>query len=128
MDREWKDFLRSPIYLAFGERKKKWNEKCKKCPYLSYCAGACPKTRPGQGREAGALGALCEGWEMFFQHALPRLKLIAGQIRKEREMALEREHAGRVEMTGGKQVSSEIGRNDPCRCGSGRKYKKCCGK
>lgn len=128
MDREWKDFLRSPIYRSFGERKKKWNEKCKKCPYLSYCAGACPKTRPGQGGEEGALGALCEGWEMFFQHALPRLKLIAGQIRKEREMALERERAGRVEMTGRKQVPSEIGRNDPCRCGSGRKYKKCCGK
>lgn len=24
-------------------------------------------------------------------------------------------------------VSSKIGRNDPCPCGSGRKYKKCCG-
>jgi len=24
--------------------------------------------------------------------------------------------------------SDSIGRNDPCPCGSGRKYKKCCGK
>ena len=24
-------------------------------------------------------------------------------------------------------VSSKVGRNDPCPCGSGRKYKKCCG-
>lgn len=24
-------------------------------------------------------------------------------------------------------VSSKIGRNDPCTCGSGKKYKKCCG-
>lgn len=24
--------------------------------------------------------------------------------------------------------SAEIGRNDPCPCGSGKKYKKCCGK
>lgn len=23
---------------------------------------------------------------------------------------------------------AEIGRNDPCPCGSGKKYKKCCGK
>ena len=22
----------------------------------------------------------------------------------------------------------EVGRNDPCTCGSGKKYKKCCGK
>lgn len=25
-------------------------------------------------------------------------------------------------------VSSKVGRNDPCTCGSGKKYKKCCGK
>jgi len=25
-------------------------------------------------------------------------------------------------------VSNKIGRNDPCPCGSGKKYKKCCGK
>jgi SEC-C motif-containing protein len=25
-------------------------------------------------------------------------------------------------------VSSKVGRNDPCPCGSGKKYKKCCGK
>lgn len=23
---------------------------------------------------------------------------------------------------------AEVGRNDPCPCGSGKKYKKCCGK
>jgi len=26
------------------------------------------------------------------------------------------------------QKDKEIGRNDPCPCGSGKKYKKCCGK
>ena len=25
------------------------------------------------------------------------------------------------------KTAPEIGRNDPCRCGSGKKYKKCCG-
>jgi len=24
--------------------------------------------------------------------------------------------------------SSKVGRNDPCPCGSGKKYKRCCGK
>lgn len=27
-----------------------------------------------------------------------------------------------------KRAEPKIGRNDPCRCGSGKKYKKCCGK
>jgi uncharacterized protein YecA (UPF0149 family) len=26
----------------------------------------------------------------------------------------------------GKRLSGKIGRNDPCPCGSGKKYKKCC--
>lgn len=26
------------------------------------------------------------------------------------------------------QASSKIGRNEPCPCGSGKKFKKCCGK
>jgi uncharacterized protein YecA (UPF0149 family) len=25
-------------------------------------------------------------------------------------------------------VSNKVGRNEPCPCGSGKKYKKCCGK
>ncbi len=29
---------------------------------------------------------------------------------------------------GNEPVKKEIGRNDPCSCGSGKKYKKCCGK
>jgi len=28
----------------------------------------------------------------------------------------------------GKLAQSKIGRNDPCPCGSGKKFKKCCGK
>jgi preprotein translocase subunit SecA len=28
----------------------------------------------------------------------------------------------------GMAVSNKVGRNDPCPCGSGKKYKKCCGK
>jgi uncharacterized protein YecA (UPF0149 family) len=25
------------------------------------------------------------------------------------------------------RTSAKVGRNDPCPCGSGKKYKKCCG-
>jgi len=35
----------------------------------------------------------------------------------------------RSEESGPKQAqANKIGRNDPCPCGSGKKYKKCCGK
>jgi uncharacterized protein len=33
----------------------------------------------------------------------------------------------RRERTGPRQAAPKIGRNDPCYCGSGKKYKRCCG-
>ncbi|MBE7010361.1 MAG: preprotein translocase subunit SecA [Ruminococcaceae bacterium] len=48
----------------------------------------------------------------------------------ERKMAAEPVHAGLAGETEKKPVQSKnekTGRNDPCPCGSGKKYKKCCG-
>lgn len=36
-------------------------------------------------------------------------------------------HEWRLENDEHKPASSKVGRNDPCPCGSGKKYKKCCG-
>lgn len=36
--------------------------------------------------------------------------------------------AGNVIPTTVKRVGAKVGRNDPCPCGSGKKYKQCCGK
>jgi len=52
----------------------------------------------------------------------------AFQRRKRRELEQAR-MAGAGEMQTVQQVvrGEKIGRNDPCPCGSGKKYKKCCG-
>lgn len=55
-------------------------------------------------------------------------------LEKWRQAALERENyfqnAKKQDMTpsGDNQKANKVGRNDPCPCGSGKKYKKCCGK
>ena len=41
---------------------------------------------------------------------------------KRKELYLEQKKSGTV------IKEKKIGRNDPCPCGSGKKYKKCCGK
>lgn len=59
-----------------------------------------------------------------------------GVAQEHRERAKFAKHHGRWyyvdgDVIGGKPVVREgprIGRNDPCPCGSGKKYKKCCGK
>lgn len=58
-----------------------------------------------------------------------------GVDRAHRERSVFRRHGGRwyyVEGEGPKpqpqrNVGAKIGRNDPCPCGSGKKYKRCCG-
>lgn len=57
-----------------------------------------------------------------------------GLDREHHENALFRRENGVWYFTEGKMVkpkpmvSNKVGRNDPCNCGSGLKYKKCCGK
>jgi uncharacterized protein YecA (UPF0149 family) len=94
------------------------------------CVGCCPKNRLNHGKNPRDLSALCKGWEMFYQHTLPRFKSIANQIRKERQAALMREEMERNRLRAlqaNLQQTKKVGRNDPCPCGSGKKYKKCCG-
>jgi SEC-C motif domain protein len=57
-----------------------------------------------------------------------------GEPREHRERALFKKEKTGWLFTDGKPVgqqpakSQKVGRNDPCPCGSGQKYKKCCGK
>jgi len=84
-----------------------------------------------------------EGYEMYLdmfyrvrQDTLQKLSLV--QIQREEEVETFRDKTQRdVVMTHGtagapvkqlKKDEGKVGRNDPCPCGSGKKYKKCCGK
>lgn len=130
MENTWEEMLDSPIYEAFGTRKRQWNEKCATCKFLHLCCGCCPKNRPDHGSDPTQLSILCHGWEMFYEHAIPRFKTLANKIIKDREKAAEQEKIQRTQSMKMRQrhaSSLKVGRNDPCPCGSGRKYKKCCG-
>ncbi len=50
--------------------------------------------------------------------------------RQQSEMRLSRggEESGQAQQQPTKREGEKTGRNDPCPCGSGKKYKKCCGK
>jgi uncharacterized protein len=115
MEGTWEELLNSPVYARFGERKAQWNEACERCEFVAYCAGCCQKNRWGGGADPRQLSALCEGWKRFYAHALPALESLAAEVKSERSA---RAVAG---------PGPEAGRNDPCPCGSGRKFKKCCG-
>ncbi len=75
-----------------------------------------------------------EGDEKGTVEFIARFKMKGfGQIHH--ELAAFRKHEGRWVFSDAKELAPppkinapRIGRNDPCTCGSGKKYKKCCGK
>ncbi len=124
MEDSWETLLNSPIYVEFGARKAQWNETCASCDYLKFCSGDCPKNRPTQGQDPRQLSTLCDGWMQFYEYALPKFEVLAEGIRNERREAERQTRRNQVAAMN----TGKIARNDPCPCGSGKKYKKCCGR
>ncbi len=117
------DFLESPAQRVFGQLK--WDtlpRYCRSCEVRDLCNGGCPKDRilrtPDGER---GLNCLCAGYKRFFTHCQPFLAELSSLWRGEfRERPIDPAKAG------GTRAKPKTGRNDPCPCGSGRKYKKCC--
>jgi tetratricopeptide (TPR) repeat protein len=73
-------------------------------------------------------GALAEGAGDSYDRAVVAQRLsdlLAGVPGREREAAEAARAAKRTYF--GQRIAATTGRNDPCPCGSGRKFKKCCG-
>ena len=108
--------LESPALVAFGQMKKDSLPRCcRACEVLSMCNGGCLKDRFIRAPDGEfALNYLCAGFKAFFTFCKPRLMRMLSKTQ------------------GGSQVELpprgpiRRGRNDPCPCGSGRKYKRCC--
>ena len=117
----WAELQRSPKYAEFGRLKAKWNAACEECEWLTFCSGDCLKHRFRTERDPRALSWLCKGWKQFYAHAIPGLRKLAAGIERERRQAQAAMGIRRQE-----PQRKAVGRNDPCPCGSGKKYKKCC--
>jgi uncharacterized protein len=100
---------------------------CLNCEYRFACHGDCPKHRFVQTGEAGkGLSYLCTAYKKFFSHVHPTMQYMAEQLEKKQAPANVMgwlRHMGRPAMA---PAVLPPGRNDPCSCGSGKKYKNCC--
>jgi uncharacterized protein len=115
--------LESPAQKAFGQAK--WDTLpgyCRQCAVLDMCNGECPKNRILQTPDGeSGLNYLCEGYKRFFTHCRPFVEQLAALWQRQaRDRKPESARPART------RAPSRTGRNDPCPCGSGRKYKKCC--
>ena len=108
------EILESDRLAAFGEAKRtSVPQKCRSCEVLAMCNGECPKNRFVTGADNSEKeNYLCAGYRLFFNHCSPFVQAIAGQWRQPAAVR--------------RPAQDSTGRNAPCPCGSGRKYKKCC--
>ncbi len=111
------DLLESPAQMAFGRAKRDGLPRCcRECDVRAMCNGGCPKDRFLQTPDGETgLNYLCAGFKTFFTHSRPVLAKLESQRR-----AWWRAEAPPV------KPAPQVGRNQPCPCGSGLKYKKCC--
>ena len=118
------DLYLQPKQQSFGSSKKdSLTAQCRRCPYLSLCGGGCLKDRFALS-EDGEPGQyyLCPGLISYFDYAVPRLKraMDLSSARKSPDEIM------RITTQEERSHYKMISRNDPCPCGSGRKFKNCC--
>ena len=120
-DTHLRDLVASERQRRFGDAKRETlPQYCRECDVRFACHGGCPKDRfiatpvgePG-------LNYLCDGYKAFFHH-VDRPMRIMGQL-------LARDRAPAEIMGLYAAEDARRGRNDPCPCGSGRKWKLCHG-
>lgn len=96
---------------------------CKRCEVRFACNGECPKHRFIRTPEGEpGLNYLCGAYKRFFNHIDPYMRTMAQLLRADRPAA-----EIMTKINAPKSAVPAASRNDPCPCGSGKKYKKCCG-
>ncbi len=99
---------------------------CLNCEVRFVCNGECPKHRFIQTPDGeDGLNYLCAGYKKFFTYIDPYMKFMTNELKHERAPAnimkwAKEKDAGFPKLN--------VGRNDLCPCGSGKKFKLCCGR
>ncbi len=120
------ELMASATQLAFGRAKQdRLPRYCQTCAVRPACHGDCPKHRfvPTPDGEPG-LSYLCPAYKAIFDHMAPYLHTMAELIQAGRPAA---EIMGVIRQPPARRRPSAPGRNAACPCGSGQKYKRCCG-
>jgi uncharacterized protein len=104
-----------PAAIAFRQRKLRGDPGCSDCPWLHICNHGCPMVRDHN--PADHTHYLCSAYRQFFAYSEGRLRKLSARVPRPPPQPA-RENA----------PLPRVGRNEPCPCGSGKKFKRCCGR
>ncbi|MEH6627726.1 MAG: anaerobic sulfatase maturase [Motiliproteus sp.] len=125
------EMVYSATQKKFGEDKfDTLPQKCRSCDYQKACYGGCPKHRFME-TESGEKGLnyLCKSYMRFFEHAGPWVHQMAELVKHHRPAADIMQHPQIRARREGLELAGQTApqRNSLCPCGSGNKFKRCCG-
>jgi uncharacterized protein len=135
-DKTIEEMVNSAQQTEFGTAKRDTLPRyCQVCPVKEHCWGECPKHRFGLTPDGEpGLNYLCAGYKQFFTHIKPYLATMSDLLRRQRPasdimrlIAVQEGRAPAAMPAPTRVFGATPGRNEPCPCGSGKKYKKCCG-
>ncbi|AKG34758.1 anaerobic sulfatase maturase [Paenibacillus durus] len=111
------DLLKHPLYTRFLGMKPALPEGCRSCEWKRLCHGGCPRNREWVAElEARGRDYFCASYKEIYGYADERMKQLGDSVRSNLFRQNVQYHLkGKLP-----------GRNDPCACGSGKKYKQCC--
>lgn len=111
------EILSHPLYATFLKMKPTLPNPCKTCEWKHLCHGGCPRNRKwGVDRSTSEVDYFCSSYKQIYNYANERMKELGNNIR----VGLFKENVARY------FKGQMPKRNDPCPCGSGKKYKQCC--
>jgi uncharacterized protein len=101
---------------------------CRECEVRFVCNGGCPKDRIITTPEGEpGLNYLCAGFKRFFTHIDRPMRMMAAELAAHRPPANVMRILAEEERAWQRRLATAQ-RNDPCPCGSGRKFKQCHGR
>jgi uncharacterized protein len=123
------ELVASPQQRRFGTDKRDTLPRyCRECEVRCACHGECPRNRfiLAPDGEPG-LNYLCAGYKAFFRHVDEPMRFMTNELRRDGAPANVMAHMARRDAEVQRAYAS-AGRNDPCPCGSGKKFKHCHGR
>lgn len=111
---------------SFNKQKSQKHPECLECEWHPYCRCGCPHSWGPNGNDY-----LCESYKQFFAYTDGRFKILAEKLKKQHNMTgqgMQQPQPPQEPAAVNRNDKNweTVNRNDPCPCGSGKKYKRCC--
>ncbi|MGG3926977.1 anaerobic sulfatase maturase [Metabacillus fastidiosus] len=111
------EILSHPLYDKFLKMKPTLPDPCKTCQWKKLCHGGCPRNRKWSSElSLSEVDYFCSSYKQIYSYAEERMKKLGNKVRTRLfKRNVDSYFKGKSPL-----------RNDPCPCGSGKKFKQCC--